>query len=736
MLGSSVQRCALASIACAILLAVALAAGAVPAIAADPSSGESDTNIPLVINPQGTPTTHALSLAAPRRAFFIQRMPSTKTIQRVTLGDFARGANCTSDANLELFVYRHPGGGPGGSGGSLRDSAGTSPEQMAYSTDTATATATAQRLTWSIPDTLLKKGHAYSFEVKRASGCGDVRQTTWPHTGKVEGGYSRCQYTPPIDATSDNTGLMRMWHTAGMNDYLPACITNSNYFDGSMPQGWLATSGSMSRTPVEATSASSCPADRGLFGQVWATPTPWYGNNVLCYFAQFLPHGDTSPNGWYYALPWRSAEDYRPRDMFVRLDTIDYHALLQRHSPYMRYDSLEEFRAIDAASATDPLDGSGEVPVLLRVRQGSEFSSFLLTPLVTSGVLNLATLGDRYPDGTYPDGDSAPDDPDDVAIAWDILDLPGNDDPANREVAHPNAFWDTREEIHARAVQTEDGSIYLQYWLWYYFNDARSVDTAFNHEGDWENITVKLSSQGTPIEATYAQHTGYETCPWSHVERSGAASGAAHPHVYVALGRHASYFRPHDRLYFDDRADGAAVTGQGTKDLEIITKEHRWLHWPGRWGATNNGDQSDFDFGGPTGPNDKPVWEDPANHGSNSSDCSAPLAPATAASRAHRSARRAPQPTGVAAPVLRSIRRIGNSVHLRYRVGTRGRPRRLKVVVRARDGRARGRFFRIGRTRRGSVRVRVPPETTPPYWVSAGAFGRDGVSRTVTRRVP
>jgi len=74
-------------------------------------SGDLDTNAPLELDPgpNGTdPLTAPLLMSASPEVVRIQRMPVTKRIQRVTIGDVARGAACTSNPQLRLWVNGVP----------------------------------------------------------------------------------------------------------------------------------------------------------------------------------------------------------------------------------------------------------------------------------------------------------------------------------------------------------------------------------------------------------------------------------------------------------------------------------------------------------------------------------------------------------------------------------------------------------------------------------------------------
>jgi hypothetical protein len=80
----------------------------------------------------------------------------------------------------------------------------------------------------------------------------------------------------------------------------------------------------------------------------------------------------------------------------------------------------------------------------------------------------------------------------------------------------------------------------VRYWLFYEFDDWRTSDRRLwqAHEGDWETITIGLSSTLAPLFAAYSEHCSGTIRAWSSV----TTRGGTHPVAYVALGSHANYF--------------------------------------------------------------------------------------------------------------------------------------------------------------------------------------------------
>lgn len=181
----------------------------------------------------------------------------------------------------------------------------------------------------------------------------------------------------------------------------------------------------------------------------------------------------------------------------------------------------------------------------------------------------------------------------------------------------PVLFFDSREKEFPQGVDGELDVVYgrvvsdieeswvdtwVQYWV-YYSRDWSPVPWRRGHEHDWEMMQYRVmpTNVNTIASAAYAQHDKGDTRSWTEVDRTGDR-----PHVYVALGRHASYFdRPrlglHRRGRIDvDRADGkgralysyrlesAPDDGWSAMDFGQIRAPGRTSRWlrPSSWAAT------------------------------------------------------------------------------------------------------------------------------------------------------
>src|SRR4051812_13056194 len=233
--------------------------------------------------------------------------------------------------------------------------------------------------------------------------------------------------------------------------------------------------------------------------------------------------------------------------------------LLQRFMPKVCYDSLEAFFA--------------DHPLQMLVNPGT--------------TLRRAPAGGR-------DGDvlaSAPH----IELAWpkytgekdgkdtDLLGIKGRD-YRTQYVALRTAHPEFKNKLVARAVRDpQSKQLWLQYWLWYIYNDYHLAFNAGLHEGDWEMVQLGMKGE-QPDVVVYAQHDQAERRDWSEVRKT--ADGR--PIVFSARGSHASYFEPglYSTQAWYDVCDGERSAKQ--TDLVILRDDDLpgWAKWHGYWGDT------------------------------------------------------------------------------------------------------------------------------------------------------
>jgi hypothetical protein len=139
-------------------------------------------------------------------------------------------------------------------------------------------------------------------------------------------------------------------------------------------------------------------------------------------------------------------------------------------------------------------------------------------------------------------------------------------------------------------VAEQDGSRWLQYWLFYAYNPQdRGVLHTGRHEGDWEFAQVRIDDGGRPVTATLAQHSWAERCAWDEMETSDDRQA---PVLYVANGSHATYAKEGttDRPWPDpnDEADGRGPEARPALTV-IDDGAPAWVASDERWGGSRAG---------------------------------------------------------------------------------------------------------------------------------------------------
>lgn len=368
--------------------------------------------------------------------------------------------------------------------------------------------------------------------------------------------------------------------------------------------------------------------------------------------------------------------------------------LLARFQPALRYDSNEQYFADSAAQYTDAPG------IELRRTPHANKPGALIASAAPAGKepkLSLAFLGPQvYGNGAKVD-------------KTDVICVRGRDYRA-QYVKLRTARPDLKNRQYGRAVEA-NGRLWLQYWIWYFYNDYQLALGFGTHEGDWESVQYRMGVDGdAPDVAVYAQHRNGEKRSWEDVEK--APGSADTPVVYVARGSHSSYFEAgyHQTDAWYDIADGKRPAPK--LKLEIVEDAtHPWMRWPGRWGDTTPKDRgADLDQSSPTGPGTKKHWRNPDSLLDN------------ALPSVLRTAPRAPD--------VRITRDKGNTLQLDYDFSARAvHPRALVVTVNSRNEKGvppiTHTLEEVASTPKGRIATGVPLNPARHYDVYASTVSGD-----------
>src|SRR5262245_21558657 len=165
-------------------------------------------------------------------------------------------------------------------------------------------------------------------------------------------------------------------------------------------------------------------------------------------------------------------------------------------------------------------------------------------PVAVDGFLESAALQQRGADGTWTDAAADPLPTSGGPWRFDLRGCSPRTGAGSVRCYAPGAGGPPT--VYGRYARTR-GRVVLQYWLFSTYDfwsghDPPDDDVWQAHEGDWEAVTLLLSTAGKPLVAGYSRHCSGARRAWAKVARSGGT----HPLVYVALGSHSSWFGPGD----------------------------------------------------------------------------------------------------------------------------------------------------------------------------------------------
>ncbi|MBJ7518338.1 MAG: DNRLRE domain-containing protein [Solirubrobacteraceae bacterium] len=567
----------------------------------------------LTVTPTEDPETASFATTAGSHvAWVVARMPATKVIDQVTLGNFGKASGCSSATTASLTVGVLEGSGYG------------------YYTQIALAAAaeipgTAAPVTWDLSTQVtLEKDKAYRFLVHPQTGC-NLERTTWAQPSVIDGGARQCAPGPERSTTTYFGS--RIWHNQGTAE------TDCNVIDmpASLASGWYSTRtiGTGSQRSILAGQALVPPAplstfdeacdtrystayndglDYGLRPELYMLPEdPNFGEHThaACRWINYAPRGVKPANGWHYAPAWQPGATTRPRAMYAKLRSTGDDNLLDAYAPQLVHDFEEDFHADAWQTATD-LPAAvlwDRTSRFMPIAAGPSGFGFNGSPPILSEEW-LVPAGSPYPNPQtqYPETASSSD--------YLSLDAAPDDDLASAGETIRNGNSQYTDKTYARAVRGSNDQLYLQYWFWYLDNHASSSGIT-NHEGDWEYIQIRLNESLVPVVATYSQHTKSETCDWSDIE----TTVDGRPIAYPSRNRHANYFKtgqfnevvPGLGVLSQDYADGDGTTADPT--AVDVTTEPAFLRWPGRWGKTINSSGFPIEADSPKGPKYQATWD-------------------------------------------------------------------------------------------------------------------------------
>lgn len=269
----------------------------------------------------------------------------------------------------------------------------------------------------------------------------------------------------------------------------------------------------------------------------------------------------------------------------------DLGVLLERHRPFLQYDSLESFHACGAETICG-LALPGRCNSLHRA-DGSLIAA--VEPSHGEAKLSLDFLGGP----AYANGEPA--------LDGDYLDEAGGSHAA--DALHLRSGEARAEIAHGRSRRDHDGRLWLQYWFFFYYDDKGLLGVE-QHEGDWEVFQLRIGEGGVPDAATFGRYSAADSLAWDRVDLAETPEGPAAV-LYPARGSHSPLARPgsFEAPVVPDHNDGLGARLR--PQLRVISDDGPgWVLWPGRWGSTRRREY--FEGDSPRGPREHSCWWDPA----------------------------------------------------------------------------------------------------------------------------
>ena len=168
--------------------------------------------------------------------------------------------------------------------------------------------------------------------------------------------------------------------------------------------------------------------------------------------------------------------------------------------------------------------------------------------------------------------------------------------------------------VHFRPAPNGGGDWDVQYWFFYAYNGDITTGADFEHEGDWEHVTVRIPADFLSIDRVF-YHVHNNESVWRERGEFEQAHGE-HVVVYSAYHTHATYWDSgeQDREWLPD--DHTADGGPEWRTWDVLRlvgqREHprpgqQWIKYTGHWGQI--GTKISW-LSGPYGPAFQRYWDE------------------------------------------------------------------------------------------------------------------------------
>jgi hypothetical protein len=410
--------------------------------------------------------------------------------------------------------------------------------------------------------------------------------------------------------------------------------------------------------------------------------------------------------------------------------------LLSEFTPVLEFDSEEPYFPIPPERVTQVVglnEGKFEYANYLK-REGE----ILADPLyefpewaeeeehVPSGYFQfgLADMGSEYPVDVPPEWSRD-------ALASDNIDEHDN----THLVDEASIYRQGEDTVVGHVVSEPDGDIWLEYWLYYYYNNGQyGVD---DHESDWEEVAVHLSSAAGYLQddMVLSEHDFASQCHAGEYQVDDEIQGplGGVPVVYVANGSHANYPEEgewetdvvgfNDFVYPDPEVVPAVQPRVEDVDEHINSYEEvvpaaPWLSWPGKWGGSGASPQ------GPAVGEHEEQWHEPGIWAYGAEGCTSDR-PFVSRTQSH-AVQRGGQGVSPAPLTIKSAQFVKGGIQVRYTISKaafeEGEVRMMLSADSANDLRAPVTIIKARPGRSGSVKLPVHGVQDRSGWLVSGSL--------------
>ena len=173
----------------------------------------------------------------------------------------------------------------------------------------------------------------------------------------------------------------------------------------------------------------------------------------------------------------------------------------------------------------------------------------------------------------------------------------------------PRNLWKAYVHVKRSSKSRNSSGYDIQYWVFFPYEDTLG---GFNHEGDWEHVTVTTDSAGQLLEVVLPRGRRQAVVKPPALKLDGT-----HPVIFVAKRSHMMFTKVGNfsvtlRGFFEHRTFKRGPLWRSELSLAMLGEANRprtgqeFIQYGGRWGRVGVKESGS----GKVGPAFKPAWTD------------------------------------------------------------------------------------------------------------------------------